>query len=190
MPIRDSGLTPTASFPQPGNRDSAAEGQADEQATDGLATDGQAAATPKRGRSKRWSLSQTAALGGAVTDPVASATQPAVQTQDRKAVEQQGHAAHEAPEPLTIGKPADTAHVDEIQGAAGDGVVGLMSPLPPPPAAAGAAPLTLLLFEEVDCLQDEDRGFLSVLQELLTTSKASLFVLHIDKHWLMQRLFV
>lgn len=32
-------------------------------------------------------------------------------------------------------------------------------------------PLTLLLFEEVDNLQEEDRGFISTLQELLACSK-------------------
>jgi hypothetical protein len=34
-------------------------------------------------------------------------------------------------------------------------------------------PLTLLLFEEVDNLQEEDRGFISTLQELLACSKVS-----------------
>ncbi len=38
-------------------------------------------------------------------------------------------------------------------------------------AAREAAPLTLLLFEEVDNLQAEDRGFMSALHDLLRTSK-------------------
>lgn len=48
-------------------------------------------------------------------------------------------------------------------------------------AAAAAAseqappPLTLLLFEEVDNLQEEDRGFIATLQELLATSKVRRF---------------
>ena len=36
-------------------------------------------------------------------------------------------------------------------------------------------PLTLLLFEEVDNLQEEDRGFISTLQELLACSKVHTF---------------
>lgn len=42
------------------------------------------------------------------------------------------------------------------------------------PQAQGSSqppPLTLLLFEEVDNLQEEDRGFISTLQELLACSK-------------------
>jgi hypothetical protein len=38
-------------------------------------------------------------------------------------------------------------------------------------SCAQSPPLTLLLFEEVENLQDEDRGFISTLQELLACSK-------------------
>lgn len=42
--------------------------------------------------------------------------------------------------------------------------------------AAAPPPLTLLLFEEVDNLQEEDRGFIATLQELLATSRVGLHV--------------